>query len=164
MEHPRRPERRVRTERHRIQKIVVHPPVEDVDALEPGDGTGEEHTVSDRQILPLDQLDAHLAGEQRVLVVRGVVDARGQYRHPRGLDGGRERGQDRVQALAVLGDLPYPMLPVELGERALHRITAAEHVGDPRGDPEVVLQHRESVAGAHDVRAAHRDVDGRGEP
>ena len=94
-----------------------------------------------------------------MLVVGGVVQARGQDRDPRSSHRGRERGQDLVQPLAVVGHLAHPVGAVQLGKRTLHRVPATQHVGHPRWHAKVVLEHGEAVVGTHEVGAAHGDVD-----
>ena len=75
------------------------------------------------QVAALDQLDAHLPGQQRVLEVGGVVDARGEH------DDGRlgdarpaptalQRGQ---QLARVVVDRLDPVVGEQLGQHLAHR-------------------------------------------
>ncbi len=67
------------------------------------------------QVAALDQLDAHRAGEQRVLEVGAVVDARREHDDGRVGDTGRGGGAQRgEQPLRVAGDRTDPVL----GERS----------------------------------------------
>ena len=159
MEHSRHPESRVGTKRHRVEEIVVEPAIEHVDALQSLRRTRVQHRIVDHEILALDKVDTHLSGEKGMLVIGGVVQAGSQYRDARGSHRGSERCEDRVQPLAVVRHLAHPVGPVELGKRPLHRVAAAEHVGHPGRHAKVVLEHRKSVVGTHEIGTAHRDVD-----
>ena len=61
--------------------------------------------------------------------------------------------------LGVIGHLAHPVLAVEPGQHVLDGVSAGEHVGDARGDAQVVLQNGEPLVGADDVGPAHGDVD-----
>ena len=69
-------EDRVAAEHDGVEERVVDAAVDHVDALEAVGGAHRHHVVVDHEVAALDQLDAHLAGEERVLEVRGVVHAR----------------------------------------------------------------------------------------
>jgi len=60
---------------HGIEELVVDAPVDDVDALLAPGRTHVGVLVATHEVAALDQLDAHLACQERVLEVRGVVDA-----------------------------------------------------------------------------------------
>ena len=70
---------RVGPERQRIEEVVVHAPVDDVDALQPRRRPHVDDVVVDEQVAAFDERDAHLAREKRVLEVGGVADARRQH-------------------------------------------------------------------------------------
>jgi hypothetical protein len=63
---------------HRIEELVVDPAVDDVDALLAVRRPHADLVAGAHQVAALDQLDAHLPGQQGVLEVGGVVDARGE--------------------------------------------------------------------------------------
>ena len=69
-------EHRVGPEVHRIEEVVVDPAVHDVDPLLAAGRAHVDALVAAHEVAALDQLDAHLPGEERVLEVGGVVDAR----------------------------------------------------------------------------------------
>ncbi len=79
VEHAGDAQHRVRVELQRIQELVVDPPVDHVDLLLALGGAHVDRVVPAEQVPALDQLDAHLAGQQRVLEVRGVEDAGGEH-------------------------------------------------------------------------------------
>ena len=69
----------------RVEEVVVDPAVDDVDRPRPCRRTDiARRSPLDDQVAALDQLDAHLAGEQGVLEVGGVGDARGEHARPLG--------------------------------------------------------------------------------
>ena len=94
-----------------------------------------------------------------MLVVRGVVHAGGQDGDLRVLQRGAQGRERGVKPLRVVRHLAYAMRPVQSRERILDGVAAGEHVGDPGGYPQVVLEHRETVLGTHDVGAADSHVD-----
>ena len=67
-------------EYQRIEKVVVDAAIDHVHALQPFGGAHVDDIVLDHQIAALDQLDAHLVGEEGMLVIGAVVDARRQQR------------------------------------------------------------------------------------
>jgi hypothetical protein len=66
-------------ELERVEELVVDPPVDHVDALVALRGAHVDEVVAAEQVAALDQLDAHLPGQQRVLEVGGVEDTGGQH-------------------------------------------------------------------------------------
>ena len=77
---PGTPERRVGTEHLGIEEQVVDPPVDHVHTFEPDD-RAHVHAlvVADHEVGALDQLGAHPLGEERVLEVGRVEDARREH-------------------------------------------------------------------------------------
>ncbi len=117
------------------------------------------------QVAALDQLDAHRPGQQRVLEVRAVEDARRQHHDRRVVHarrgGGRERGE---QPPRVVGDRPDPQGGEQLGEDLRHGTPVRQHVADTAGHPDVVLQHPERalrVADQVDAGDVHPHAVGR---
>ena len=111
------------------------------------------------QVASLDEVGPHLARQEGVLVVRGVVPSRGEDRHPRRsrpCAQGHERG---IETFGICGDLADPVLAVQGGERPLGGRAAGQHVRHAGRDPHVVLDHGEALVGAHDVGAADGHVD-----
>ena len=108
-------EHRVGPEVHRVEELVVDPAVDDVHRLEPVGGPHHHPAAPAHQVAALDQLDAHRPGQQRVLEVGAVVDARRQHDDRRVGDAGRRRGAQRgQQPLRVARDRADPVL----GERS----------------------------------------------
>ena len=83
----------VRPELDRVDELVVHPPIDDVHRSFTFSRAHQHAAVATHEVTTLDQLDPHLPGEEAVLEVRRVVDARGED-DDRGIDlavGGRAR-------------------------------------------------------------------------
>ena len=73
---PATPSTESRPEVHRVEEVVVDAPVDDVDLAVALGGAHVDGVVAAEQVTALDQLDAHLPGQQRVLEVGRVVDTR----------------------------------------------------------------------------------------
>ena len=73
----------------RVEKLVVDPSVEDIDALLPARRAHVHDVVAADEVATLDELDSHLPGEERVLEVGGVVDTRREQHHARVVDATR---------------------------------------------------------------------------
>ena len=123
-------EQRLAPEDQRVEEVVVDPAVDHVHPLQPARRAHEDDVLVAHEVAPLHQLDPHLAREERVLVVGGVVDA-GREQD----DGevaarrcGSDRVQDGEQLLRVVVDAGDAVPLEELGERALHRGAVLEHV------------------------------------
>ena len=151
-------EQRLLPEMHRVQELVVDPPVDHVHRLEPGGGPHHHPTGPADQVAALDQLDAHHPGQQGMLEVGGVVDTGGQHHHPRVTHPGRRgRAQRGQQPPRVAVHRTDPVVGEHLGQRAGHRPAVGHHVGDPGRHPDVVLEHPEVALGVPDQVDA-RDV------
>ena len=159
VEDARAPEHRLGAEVHRVEEVVVDPPVDDVDPLLAAGRAHVDPLVATHEVATLDQLDAHLAGEERVLEVRGVVDAGREHDDARVVDARRRGGAERLeQPLRVVGDPADAVAGEQLGEHVRHRPPVLDHVRDPRRRAQVVLQHPEAPGPvAHEVDAG--DVD-----
>ena len=101
VDQPRGAEHRVGPEVHRVEELVVDPAVDHVHRLEALGGPHHHPAAAALEVAALDQLDAHRAGQQRVLEVGAVVDARGQYDDGRVGDAGRRRGPQGGRAAAA---------------------------------------------------------------
>ena len=118
--------------------------------------------VLDEQVAAFDQLDAELVGQERVLVIGGVVDA-GREQHD-GRIGARRRGRDRFerrqQLVGIVLDRRHAMAGEQLRKQPQHDLPVLQHVGDAGGRAGIVLQHVEGLGiDAHDVDAGDVDVD-----
>ena len=80
-EQPRHAQDRVGAERPRIEKIVIDPAVQDVNAARTAGRAHVHGIVLHEQILALDQLDTHLLGEESVFEICRVVRARREQGH-----------------------------------------------------------------------------------
>ncbi len=117
-----------------------------------------------QQVAALDQLDAHVTGQEGVLEVGRVVHAR-REQHDRRHGGGRrgDVAQRREQLLRVLVDAEYAVALEERRELALHGGAVLEHVAGARGRAQVVLEHEVlAVLVAHDVDAGDMRIDAAG--
>ena len=168
VDHAGAAEHRVGAEVHGVEELVVDAAVDDVHRLQALGRAHHDPAAPALEVPALDQLHAHRAGEQGVLEVGAVVDARRQHDHGRVGDTGRGRGaQGGQQALGVARDRADAVLRDGLRQRRGDRSPVGHHVGDARGDPHVVLEHAE-LAGvvADQVDAGHVDTDpvGRAHP
>ncbi len=158
VEHAGAADHRVRPEVHRVEELVVDAAVDDVDALLAVRRPHADLVAGADQVAALDQLDAHLAGQQRVLEVGGVVDAGGEDDDRRVGDvrrrGRLQRGQ---QPARVVVDRLDAVVGEQLRQHLAHRRPVGDDVADARRRAQVVLEHPE-VAGlvAHQVDAARR--------
>ena len=106
----------VAPEGERVEVIVVDPPVDHVDPRRPPGGPHEDLAAVEEQVAPLDQLDAHLPGQEAVLVVGRVVDARGQDHHRRVVRARRgDVAEHRQQVRGIIVDGPDVVLLEEAG-------------------------------------------------
>src|SRR3546814_18138460 len=67
-----------RSEIQGIEKIVCNAPIEDVDRRIALRRAHRDAPVDNAKVMPLDQFGAHLVGEEAVLEIGAVVDARSQ--------------------------------------------------------------------------------------
>ena len=143
-------------EHQRIEKVVVHPPVDYVHLPQAVGGAHIDHAVADRQIAPLHQFRADFPRQEHMLVVGGVVDAgRQQGDDGVGLAAGGHSSVSVACSNATYCSTPlHPVATVQAGQADLGRLAIGNHVRDARGHPQVVLQHAEAVVGAHHVAAA----------
>ena len=89
-------EHRVAAEVQRVEVVVVDAAVDDVDALQPLGRAHRDDVVVAHEVAALDELDAHLPGEERVLEVRGVVHARREHDDARVVDRRGRRAATRA--------------------------------------------------------------------
>ena len=164
---PRHAEHRVGPELERVHEVVVDPAVDRVHALEPARGAHVADRVAHDEVRRLDQLDAHLPRQERVLEVGGVERARRPHDHrrlllPAGRRHLRERGP---QQRRVVVDRPHAVVGEQPGQQPRHRHPVLEHVRDPARRAHVVLEHLpRAVAVAHEVAARHVGVHAAGRP
>ena len=129
--------------------------------MQPLGGAHIDDVVLDQQIGPLDQLDAHLIGQEGVLVIGAVEGARGQQDDD-GVAlaiGRRHRFQRLPQLLRIVGDRGDPVLGAEIGQQAHHRLAVLQHVGDARGGAAIVLEDIEFLGPcAHEIDAGDMGI------
>ena len=77
-------QRRVWSERTRIEKIVIDAAIDDVDPLRTARGAHKDVVVLHKQILPFDQFDTHLLRQKCVLEIGRVVHT-GRQKHDGGV-------------------------------------------------------------------------------
>ncbi len=145
---------------HRVEELVVHAAIDDVDATLAGGHPHVDDVVADDEVSPLDELDAHLAGEEGVLEVGRVVHSGGEDDDGRLGTGAmrRRRAQRRQQTLGVVGDRADAVAGEQLGEDPRHRAPVLDDVGAPRGHTDVVLEDAKGALPVAD-EIDPRDVD-----
>ena len=159
---PGHAERGIRAEGEGIEEVVVDPAVDHVDALQALGGAHEHLIVLDDEVAALDQLDAELVGEERVLVIGGIVDAGRHQRHRRLGRGGqrRHRAQRRQQFVRILFHRRDAVAGEQVRKQPHHDFAVFQHVGHARGRARIVLQHEEVFrVDADDVDAGDVDID-----
>ncbi len=167
---PGHPEQAVLAKGHRVEELVADPPVDDMDPFQPTGGAHIHVPVVDQQVTAFDQLHSHLAGQEGMLEIGGVGDTGGEHDHGGVRDHGRcDRPQRAQERSPVVVDRADAMTGEADGEHPGHRHPVLEDVGDPTGDPKVVLEHPvHPVAVPDDVdprdhtapAAGHRDPMG----
>ena len=80
MKQPGHAEQRIRTENQRVEKIIVHAPVDHIGAPQSRGGAHVNETVVDQEVIAFDQFRTNLASQKHVLVEGRVVDAGSQQR------------------------------------------------------------------------------------
>ena len=161
----RAPQHRRRPEVQRVEILVVDAAVDDVDAFLAARRQHVQDVVATHEIAAFHELDTHLPREERVLEVRGVVDA-GCQQHDAGIvhTRRRDRTQRLQQASRVVGHGLHAVRREQLREHVRHRAPVLHDVRDPRRDAKVVLEHAHAAVGvAHEVDAGdvHTHATGR---
>ncbi len=149
-------QRAVLAEDLRIDEQVVDPPVDHVHPLETVDGAHVDAlVVADDEVDAFHERRTDALGEERVLEVGRVVDARGEHGDRRlGHAVGRQRREHAVQLVGVRVDRKDALLREEIGERALADRPVLEHVADAAGHAQIVFEHiHGAVAVAHEIAA-----------
>ena len=134
---------RVWPERQRIDKIVVHAPINHIDAAQPGRGPHVHNVVVHDEVASFDELDAHLASKKRVLEVRRVEDAWRQQHNRRIAPVARgERPQCRQEGLTIMIDRTHRVVGEQLREHPLDDLPVRQHVRHAARHTQVVFEHR----------------------
>ena len=109
----------------------------------------------DHEVRAFGEMHAHLLGEERMLEVRRVVDARGQHRDGWRFTGpGRERGKQIEELRRVTVNRVDLEVTEQVGEHPLRHLPVLEHVRHARGHPQVVFEHVHRAVGVADKVAA----------
>ena len=114
-----------------------------------------QSSSADGEVGALDEVRADALGEERVLEVGAVVDARGEHGDGRVGDAvGGDRREHPVELVGVRVDRQDALLGEQVGEGPLGDRPVLQHVADAGRHPQVVLQdvHR-AVGVAHQVAA-----------
>ena len=146
VEHARAADQRVGTEVQRVEELVVDAAVDHVDAVLALGRAHVDDAVAAHEVATLYERHAHLAGEERVLEVRRVVDARASA-PPRWDRGPCRSVPSPRSAWSSRPGSPPPVRPMALeqvGEDLRHGAAVLDDVGDPRRAAQVVLEHPES--------------------
>ena len=141
-------EQRVRAELQRIDEVVIEAAVHGVDALQAARRAHVEHVVADDEVGRLDELDAHLAGEERVLEVGGVQRARqGEAGLADGLELHHSRCQDHLRRSDEDGCLPVIQRSPSPSQRFASGPSLSPRRGEPDGGSNIpLLGEREGPA------------------
>ena len=148
------------SECQRVEEVIVHTPVNHIDAARPLRGAHVDEAVTHKQVLAFHQFHAHLLRQEGVLEISAVVHPRGEHHH-RGF--GRGRGaasaQSFQQQIRIVGHRGHGILAEQFGEQAHHHLAVFQHVADAAGHAQVVFQHKVlalalGIGSAHDVNAA----------
>ena len=159
---PRNAKRRIRPEGQRVEEVVVEPTVEHIDALRAFGGAHQNYVVADQQIAALDQFNAKLVGEERVLIVGAVVGTGSHERYGRifrrGV--GRDRLQRGEQFFRIVLHGGDSIDGEEVGKEPHHHFAVLQHVGDAGRRAGVVFKDVEVlIVDANDVDSGDLDVD-----
>ena len=158
MHQPRHSEQGIGAEDEGVDEVVVHPPVDHVHAPQPFGGAHVDEAVVDQQVAAFDEGRADFLRQEYVLVEGGVGDPGGEQGDAGvGAPSWGEFAKRLEQHLPVLLHLPHPAVPVEAAQARLDHLAVGDHVGNPGGNPQVVLEHEEAIVGAHQVGAADGD-------
>ncbi len=117
--------------------------------------------VLHEQVAALDQLHAHLLGQEGMLEVGGVVHA-GREHHHRGVGNvlRRDAAQHVEQQVGIVRDRRHAIAREQVREQPHHHLAVLQHVGHAGGHAQVVFQHVElALARAHHVDACHVGID-----
>src|SRR5262249_41757426 len=145
--------------RQGIEEIVVHAAVEHVHLAQARRGPHANLAVVEAQVAALDQFDTHLAGEETVLEVCRVVQARGQHGDGRLVHSGRGDGAEHGRQVGgVVVHRTHVVAAEERGKDLLHHLAVLEDVTDAGRSAAVVLQY-EVFAGRGADQVDARDVD-----
>jgi hypothetical protein len=92
----------------RVEEVVVDPAIDDVDlALAVGAPHVDDVVLHD-QVVPLDEIDAHLPGQEGVLEEGGIVDPRREQDHHGVLAApGRGVPERLPQQMRIVADRPH---------------------------------------------------------
>ncbi len=141
---PGMPEHAVGAQVDRVEEVVVDAPVDDVHGLRARRRAHPDGVVAAVEVATLDELDAHVPGQEGVLVVGGVVHAGSEHDDGRVPDVRRGRGPQRVEEpLGVLVHRPHAVVGEHLGEHVRQGAAVLEHVRDAGRVAQVVLEDAE---------------------
>ena len=160
-EQPWHSQRRVRPERQWVEEVVIESPVQDVNAPRTAGRAHVEHIIEHEEVLPFDELDAHLLGEESVLEVSAVVHPRGEQ-HDGGVRDAARRDALEVleEHVRILLDRRHGVMRKQLGKQSHHHLPILEHVGNARRCAQIVFEHAEVAPGVtHDVDPGDVGVD-----
>ena len=162
VEQPGDAEQRVGYEVHRVEVLVVDPPVDDVHGPRAADRAHPEPVVTAEQVAALDELGTHAAVPgRRARSGRSCARPGVSTATVGSATSGRRRGAQRVeQALGVLDHRAHLLAREHLGQHVRQRTPVLQDVGDPARAAQVVLEHAELADLVTDeVDAGHVDAD-----
>jgi hypothetical protein len=139
-----------------VEEVVIDPAIDYVDPAQPTDRAHIDTVVLDGEVAPLDQRHPHLAGEEDVLEIGRVVDARREQHDLRIAAGhGSDLAHGGHQLHAVIVDAAQTDTVKQIRKGAQHRMAIFDDITDARRGARIVLKHAEGAAPvADDVDAA----------
>ena len=133
-------------EMHWVEVVVIDAAVEHMHRFGTADRAHPDLVVAAVEVTALDELDAHPAGEERVLEVRRVVHAGGEHRDLRIRHTSGCRRKQRVeQAFRVFGHGLHALVTEQFGQHVGERAAVLQHVRDAGRTAQVVLEDREDT-------------------
>ncbi len=131
------------TEYLRVQEIVVNAAINHIHALQALDSTHVDTIIfANHQVGPFYQLGAHALSQEGMFKIGGVENTWREHRNFRVvLRPGRNRRQHVEQLVGVVIDRQNAGFVEQLREHPFGQLTVLQHVGNTRGDPQVVLKN-----------------------
>ena len=131
----------------RIGEIAVEAAQQHVDAFEARNGADEDAVLAHAQVLALDQKEAEIAGQIRVLEI-GLVHRPGREQGDAALVVAVESGEIRLQILKERCQAGDPQGTVHVRKRSRQRDPVLQRIAEPRRRLRAVGEHPPTSVGA----------------
>ena len=158
----RNAKRAIGVEVERVEKIIIHPAIEHINGLIPACRAHRDTPIHDPQVMPFDQLNAHLVRQKGVFVIGRVVDTGCEHRNRwRTLAGRRRRGRERTAQVArIIRHWTHLISREQLWKHPQHGFAVFQHIADTRWCARVILKHKEIIRSrAHKVDAGDMGIN-----